>query len=164
MKTIRSLMILAGLSLAVLALGAPGAKAWSPEGTEFAGTFTLPFEAQWGSTILPVGEYSLYYRQAHAGGPLIVEVQGKEKGSPHVFILPQGVSDASATKSALVCVREGNGLVIRALEMTQIGTAAYFPLPRGARLTAHNGKHSGYTQLAEAPMLIQRIRVTLNAK
>jgi hypothetical protein len=164
MKTIRSLMILAGLSLAVLALGATGAKAWSPEGTEFAGTFTLPAEAQWGSAILPVGEYSLYYSHPPKGAPLMVEVIGKEKRSPHVFILPRGASDASATKSALVCVREGNILVVRALEMARIGQSVRFGLPRGSQLAAHNGKNNGYTQLAEAPMLIQRVPVTLNAK
>ena len=103
MKTIRSLIILAGLSLAVLALGATGAEAQGRSGADFAGTFTLPFEAQWGSTILPVGEYSLYYRQPLTGGPLMVEVIGKEKGSPHVFILPRAKDSASTTKSAIVC-------------------------------------------------------------
>jgi hypothetical protein len=164
MKTIRSLMILAGLSVVALALGATGAKAQGGEGADFAGKFTLPFEAQWGSTSLPAGEYSVYYKQPLKGGPLVVEVIGKEKRSPHVFILPRGTSDVSATKSALVCVREGNALVVRTLEMARIGQSVRFGLPRGAQLVANNGTHNGYTQLAEAPMLIQRIPVTLNAK
>ena len=164
MKTIRTLMILAGLSVVALALGATGAKAWSPAGTAFAGTFTLPVEAQWGSTMLPVGEYSLYYRQALKGGTFVVEVVGKEKGSPHAFILPRATETASTTKSALICVREGNVLVVRALEIAAMRESVRFGLPRGAQLAAHNGKNSGYTQLAEAPMLIQRIPVTLNAK
>jgi hypothetical protein len=163
MKTIRSLMILAGLSLAVLALGATGAKAWSPAGTDFAGTFTLPFEAQWGRTTLPAGEYSLYYGHLPKSSTPVVEVIGKDKGSPHAFILPQGIDSASTTTSALVCVREGNALIVRSLEMPAIGESVRFGLPRGAQRTAHNRKHNGYAQLAEAPMLIQRIPVTLNA-
>lgn len=164
MKTIRSLTILAGLPLLVLALGATGAKAQSLRGSDFAGTFTLPFEAQWGSTILPAGEYSLYYGQPFAGGPLTVEVLGKEKGSPHVFILPQGTGSASTTKSALVCVRVGNAGIVRGLQMAAIGKSVTFAMPHGSKLVAQNGKHNGYTQLAQAPMLIERIPITLNTK
>jgi hypothetical protein len=164
MKTIRSLKVLAGLSLLVLTLGATGAKAQGHSGTDFTGTFTLPFEAQWGSTILPVGEYSLHYKQPLKGGPLVVEVVGKEKGSPHAFILPRATSNVSASKSALVCVREGNVLVVRALEMARIGQSVRFGMPRGAQLVAHDGKNSGYTQLAEAHMLIQRVPIKLNGK
>ncbi len=160
MKTIRNLTILAGLSLALLTLGVTGAKAQSLSISDFAGTFTLPFEAQWGRTTLPAGEYSLYYGQPLAGGPLMVEVLGKEKGTPHVFILPQGVNDASTTQSALVCVREGNAGIVRGLEMPEIGKSVTFAMPHGAKLVAQNGKHKGYTQLAQAPMLIERIPVT----
>jgi hypothetical protein len=164
MKTIRSLTILAGLPLLVLALGATGAKAQSFSVSDFAGTFTLPFEAQWGSTTLPAGEYSLYYGQPLAGGPLMVEVLGKEKGSPHVFILPQGTDSPSTASSALVCVREGNAGIVRGLEMPEISKSVHFGMPHGAKLVAQNGKHNGYTQLAQAPMLIERIPITLNAK
>jgi hypothetical protein len=162
MKTIRSLMTSAGLAVMLFTLGAIGAKAQALANPDFAGTFTLSNNAQWGRMSLPAGNYTLRY--GGLSGSYFVEVRGTEKGSPHGVILVQGTGQSSATKSALVCVREGNGLVIRALEMTQIGTAANFALPRGAQLTAHNGKRGGYAQLAEAPMLIQRIPVTLNAK
>jgi hypothetical protein len=164
MKTNRSLMTLAGLSVALFALGATGAKAQSLVSVDFAGTFTLPFEAQWGRTILPVGEYSLQYGRPFADAPLVVEIQGKEKGSPHVFVLPQGTGSASTTKGALMCVREGNAGIVRRLEMPAIGKSVNFAMPRGAKLMAQNGKHNGYTQLAEAPMLIQRIALTAEKK
>jgi hypothetical protein len=48
--------------------------------------------------------------------------------------------------------------------MPAIGKSMTFALPRGTQLAAHNGKNNGYTQLAEAPMLIERIPVTLNGK
>jgi hypothetical protein len=167
MKTIRSLMTKVGFSMVVLALGATGAwaqQAPSLSATSFAGTFTLPIDAQWGSMTLPAGEYSLYYGRAGAGEFHMVEVVGKTNASPHGVILAQQPESASATKNSIVCARDGDALIVRALEMPAIGTSVNFRLPHGAKLVAHNGKRGGYTQLAEAPMLIQRIAVTLNAK
>jgi hypothetical protein len=165
MKTIRSLMTLAGLSLVLFALGVTGAKAQVVRGLStinFAGSFTLPNDAQWGTMALPAGDYTLYYGNLY--GSYFVEVRGTAKGSPHGVIFVAGNDQSSATKNQLICVREGNGLIVRALEMPQIGTAAEFALPRGARLTVHRGNHKGYTQLAEAPMLIQRVTVRMNEK
>jgi hypothetical protein len=162
MKTIRSLMTLAGLILAVFALSATGTKAQSLTRTNFAGTFTISHEAQWGRMTLPAGTYNLYYGPLQEGSASMVEVVGQAKGSPHGVIPVAGKDDASAANSALVCIREGDTLIVRTLEMPAIGTAAQFSLPNGSRLVAQNAKHNGYTQLAEAPMLIQRIPVTLN--
>lgn len=163
MKTIRSLTILAGLSLVLLALGVTGAKAQDGQSlsiTNLNGTFTLPLDAQWKNMSLPAGTYTLQYGTLN--GFHIVEVQGTAKGSPHGLILVQQPESTSAKNNAIVCVREGGTLVVRALEMPSIGQSANFAMPRGTQLTAHN--HTGYTQLAEAPMLIQRIPVALNAK
>jgi hypothetical protein len=162
MKTIRSLMTLAGLSVMLFALGATGAKAQALRSADFAGTFTLSNNAQWGAMALPAGNYTLRYGSLY--GSHYVEVWGTEKGSPHGVIQVAGNNDTSATKSALVCVREGATLVVRALDMPVLGQSINFGMPRGAQLAAHNGKHNGYTQLAEAPMLVQRVPVTLNAK
>ena len=162
MKTIRSLMILAGLSLVVLVLGATGAKAQSLRSISFSGSFTLPVDAQWGPLTLPAGSYTLYY--GSNDGPSLVEVRGTAKGSPHGFILTEAHNLASGTKNSLACVREGGALIVRGLELPAIGESAYFAMPHGARLIAHNGKRNGNTQLAEAPMLIQRIPVTRAAE
>ena len=163
MKTIRSFVTIAGLSLAVLLLDAAGAKAQTLRGPDFAGTFSLPFEAQWGKTTLPAGDYALRYSWLSAGYA-IVEVRGKEEGSPHAFILPVGKYSVSTTKSALVCVRQGNAGIIRALEMPQIGEAVNFSMPPGTQLTAQQRNGSKNIQLAEGPMLIQRISVSLATK
>lgn len=163
MKTNRSLMTLAGLTVMLFALGAVGAKGQGIYITEFAGKFTLPTAAQWGKMTLPVGEYTMRYGIDESGHGLVL-VRGAAEGTPQGMILAGPAGDTSATKSALVCVREGEDLIVRALEMPQIGKAAGFVLPRRARLVAHNGKHGGYTHLAEAPMLIQRIPLTLKAK
>jgi hypothetical protein len=163
MKTIRSLMTLAGLSLVLFALSATGAKGQILHSTHFAGTFTLPFEAQWGKMTLPAGDYTLEYGLLNGGGPLVV-VRGKAEGSPSGIILAGASDGTSAAKNAIVCIRNGNTLVVRALEMPAIGESANFALPHGAQLEARSRNHRGYTQLAEAPMLVERIAVALNAK
>jgi hypothetical protein len=163
MKTIRSLMTLAGLSLVLFALSATGAKAQNITAASFSGTFTLPVAAQWGKMTLPAGEYTLSYGQAFNGGTYIVAVAGKADGNIRGMVIVKANSDASTRKDALVCIRQGDALVVRALEMPQLHTAAQFALPHGEKLVAHNRNHKGYTQLAEAPMLIQRISVAANA-
>ena len=156
-------MTLAGLIMAVFALSATGAKAQTISAASFKGTFTLPVAAQWGKMTLPAGTYNLYYGRLDEG-PDVVEVVGKAKGSPRGLIVVAGNGDASAAKSALVCIREGDALIVRRLEMPALGTAADFSMPHGTQLEATNRNHNGYTQLAEAPMLIERIPVTFSAK
>lgn len=163
MKTIQRLTTLAGLSLVLFALGATGARAQAIKTPHFAGTFNLPFEAQWGRATLPAGNYSLYYGRLHDGARM-VEVVGKKNHTPHVLILPQGLNDASTTQSALVCVREGNVGIVRALEMPQINQSVKFGMPRGTQLTANRSNGKNNVQIAEGPKLIQRIPVTMNAK
>ena len=164
MKMVQSLLTLAKVSLVLWTLGIPGVRAQSLRTANLSGAFTLPFNAQWGAASLPPGEYKLYYGHSYEGGPAMVEVVGKENRAPHAMILAQIVSDATGTKNALVCVREGDAGIIRALELPQIGKAIKFYMPRGARLIAQRHNANKNVQIAEGPMLIQRIPVTLSAK
>jgi hypothetical protein len=161
MKNIRNLVTLVGLTVVFFALSATGARAQSLSNTRFSGTFTLPFEAQWGPVTLQPGAYNLYYGRLTDGGSAMVEVVGKENRRPHVLILSQGVNPASTRKSALVCIREGNVGIIRVLEMPQLGEAVEFKMPHGTQLMAQNRFGSKNVQIAEGPKLIQRIPVTL---
>ena len=163
MKTIRSLMTLAGLSLALTAFAAAGASAQGFTMGNVGGAFTLPFETHWGAVTLPAGEYTLNYGYAPSGLP-VVEVQGKANGSAHGLIPALAYSKASGTRNAIVCVREGDALVVRGLEMPAVGESATFAMPRGIQLTAHQRNGNRNIQLAEAPMLIQRVPVRLSEK
>ena len=166
MKTIRSLMTLVGLSVVFLALSAIGARAQqagSLSTTTFSGSFTLPNEAQWGHMTLPAGDYSLYYGRLFAGGVNWVNIVGKAKGSPHGLIVVESNERTSATKDSLICIREGNSLLIRKLELPAIGESVSFAMPHGMEFMAQRQNHGKYT-LAEAPVLIQRVPVTLNEK
>ena len=164
MKAIRNLTILVGLSVALIALAATGARAQNLALTSFNGTFTLPVDAQWAEMALPAGEYSLSYGQPFKGGINVVTVAGKAEGSPRGMILVKARSQTSASKNALVCAREGHNLIVRALELPAIGESIEFALPHGADLVAEQRNDSTNTQLAQAPMLIQRIPVKPSEK
>lgn len=166
MKKIQRLATLAGLSLALLALGAVGAKAQLTAGLSRPiawGSFTLPFEAQFGSMTLPAGDYTLEYG-ALTPGNYLVEVVGKAEGSPRGFVLVQQHDTTAATQSSLICVREGRTGIVKSLEMSWIGESVTFSTPHGGKIMAEKRNGSTNTQLAEAGSFIQRIPVNLNGK
>ena len=162
MKTIRSLMILGALSVALLALWVTGAKAQVITLLSFSGTFTLPVETHWGAMTLPAGDYRLKYGYSQTSSTLMVEIAGEAKGSPHKMILAGRRDDVSADKNVLNCVREGNILYVRALEMPAVGESTHFKIPHGvevrSKLIAQTHSASGKTQLAQVAIPIGHIR------
>jgi hypothetical protein len=163
MKTIRNLMAFVGLFVGFLALGAAGAKGQVLDTPRFTGTFTLPLEAQWGKMTLPAGDYTLKFGLLSTGHSL-VEVKGRAEGGFHGLVEAGPYSQTSATKNAIVCVRNGDTLIVRSLELPAIGESIQFRLRRGTKLAAQEGNNSGYTPLAKAPMPILRVPVTTNEK
>lgn len=164
MKKVRNLTLLVGFSVALFALGTIGTKAQGLTNVSFAGTFTLPFGAQWGHLTLPPGEYTLQYGQLFARGTYAVAVAGEEKGSPHGLILIRQRSDPSETGNSLICIRAGNKRYVRGLELAEIGVSVSFALPRDVDLMANQRSHNGNTQIAQAPMLIQPVPVKPSGK
>ena len=160
MKSIRSFVTLFGLSLMLAAFGAAGARAQGFTMTGVGGTFNLPREAKWGAMVLPAGNYTLNYGYAASGMP-VVAVRGTAKGSPQGIIIAQAHNRASGTRNVIVCVRQGDALVVRGLELAAVGESATFALPHGAQLTARQHNANKNIQIAEAPMLIQRVPVSL---
>lgn len=162
MKTIRSLMIMTGLLLAIFTLGPAGARGQVLDSAHFKGTFNLPVAARWGTMNLPAGEYTLRYGTLPAG-PTLVEIAGKAKGSPRGVILVGPIDPTSAKKNSIVCIREGNSLLVRELELPAIGESVRFPMPRGITLVAQKRSHGKYT-LAQASNLIQRVPVIVSGE
>lgn len=165
MKTNRSFLPLVGFFVAFLALGVSGSRAQNLHSTEFVGTVTLPFAAQWGELTLPAGEYKISYGALFDGSEFVA-VEGKAEGSPHGLILPIEKKESAATnkKNDLVCIRQGRDGIVRELEMPAIGKTVSFAMPRGEQLIAHNRKGSANTQLAGGPTLIERLPVTPSGK
>jgi hypothetical protein len=162
MKTLRSLMVLAGLSVAILAMSAVGAKAQLISLPDFTGSFTLPVQARWGGMTLPAGDYSLYYGQPFKGGIHAVEVVNKADGWVLGMAFVRGLSQTSASKNELVCTREGNTDIIRALDVPALGESIHFDLPHNMKLMTNGQNHPVIPRMAEARGLTQRIPVSLN--
>ncbi len=153
MKTIRRLMIPVGVLMMFFALAAARASAQELNSTHFSGTFTLPFEAQWGAMTLPAGDYTLSYGYITAGDVRGVGITGKEEGSPRGWIISVPGGNTEATENYLLIVRNGEGGYVRALELADIGESAQFMMPHGVKVETKilNGKasHKTNTQLAE---------------
>jgi len=87
-------------------------------------------------------------------------VRGMAKGSPQAYIsVTAHEPTPSAGASELVCIRRGNSGTVGALVLTSLGETMYFSVPKNERVLAQTRDSKGRTLLAEAPELIQRIRV-----
>jgi hypothetical protein len=163
MKTIRTFMTLAGLCVALVALGATSASAAVISFARFTGSFTLPTQAQWGPMTLPAGNYSLYYGRAFNGGTNAVEVVNRADGSVRGTILVEARNDTSAHGNALVCTREGNVDIVRALDLPALGESLNFALPHGAQVVARLQNHKPNTALKEeASLSTERVPAAKN--
>lgn len=163
MKNIRNLMMLSGLLLGLFALAVTGARAQGFSSTSFEGTFALPVQTQWGAMFLPAGEYTLRYGMPFKGGTYLVTIDGKAKGSPRGMILPGPRDDVKGAENVLDCVREGNTLYVRALELPAIGESIHFRIPHvvqvRSKVIAKNHNQSGKAQFAEVAIRVERTPV-----
>ncbi len=150
--------------LFVFALAATALSVGSGNAQDFHGKFTLPFEAQWGEITLKPGNYTLALGRA-AGGQTMAAVRSEAAGSFAAMILPEGHNASpSLSQDDLVCIRQGGRLVVRSLEIAQLGETIYFHMPKGARLSAQRRGNGNQTLLAEAPQLLERLPVTSSGK
>ena len=140
-RSFSSIRLLA-LGLVTLGLWASVARAQTCEGT-----FTLPFEASWGTAVLPAGDYS-FKLETPSTIPYSVEVRGNGTG---VLIRSTGISDRPVSgRSELVLVRRGGKARIRALHLTERGQTFHYFVPKDEPI-----------MLAQAPELIQRVPVVV---
>jgi hypothetical protein len=147
MKSTRSLKSVRILLLAVLAAGLSASLA---SAQEYKGKFTLPFEARWGTAVLPAGDYT--FRADASGDPCMVSVS---KGQQIVaFILTSDTDRGEvAGSSALIAVRSAGSYRIRALQLAEAGVVLEYIPPKAERQL-----------LAQQPVLFQRVAVIAAAK
>jgi hypothetical protein len=132
--------------------------------TNARGTFTLPFEARWGTASLPAGNYTFEEGNTNTG-QRIIEVRGESKGSPRAFVLVQThTPNAYDNSSELVCIRKGSTGIVRSLMLKGLGEILYFAIPKNVQMYAHNGNAKTQTLLAQGPELIQRVPVELGGQ
>jgi len=113
---------------------------------DFIGRFTLPCEVQWGTAVLPAGNYTLEHNSARRTD--LVTIRGERET---VMALPasQSFDSDRSGKSALILARVNRQAVVRVLVLRELGMEFIYPSPKGERVL-----------LAQAPVLIQRIPVT----
>jgi hypothetical protein len=110
-------------------LGLVGITSVGAAGTLTKGSFTLPAQAYWNSTLLPAGEYTLLVERDVAGVDM-VHLRGQ--GTTATFVAPAGSSDGPG-RSCLK-VDDFNGtFVVRELDAGPDGKAYYFGVSKAVK-------------------------------
>ncbi len=113
--------------------------------------FTLPFEARWGLSILPPGNYSFTLDTTAAAGRIfLLNEEGKA-----VFV-PNNTPTSTGKRSEhseLIITRRGAKATVRALHLGDLGVTLYYAPPQGEP-----------TVIADAPDLIQRLPISIGRK
>ncbi len=92
----------------------------------YKGKFTLPFEAHWGSAVLPAGDYTISIPSATA--PYLLYIRGEGKTA---IILANGAdTKAVSDHSQLTLVNTGGKHAIRMLEAGQLGLTFDYAVPK----------------------------------
>lgn len=115
-----------------------------------SGTFTLPFDAQWGQLKLPAGTYSFDIQDTLRFHQIIVLQGTKIVG----LVSPSEISheDEANLHPSLLCVRHNANFFVRALRLPQLGTLYY------------KGEKEKPLTVAQAPELIQDVPITVSGK
>jgi len=126
-------------------LGVIGITSVAAAGTITKGSFTLPAQAYWNSTLLPAGAYTLSLERDVTGVDL-VHLRGE--GMTATFVTPAGSSEASG--HTCLKVDDFNGtFVIRELDAGPSGRAYHFGVSKAVRKLTLRG---AATQPATIPV------------
>lgn len=139
------LKLLIGAALMFVVLAAPA----RPGMYRHAGTFTLPFDAQWGLVKLSPGTYSLDIEEGRNFQVIL------RQGTHNVGIITpeSGYSlDHTDLQASLLCVRRGSTFSVRTLRLPTVGTFCYS--------TPKSKNHT----VAQQPELIQNVPITVAGK
>ena len=114
MKGIRNL---GWLKVMILTIFVAALSAGLASAQDYSGTFTLPYEVQWGKAKLPAGEYT--FRIDTAAAPYLAKIYGKNSG---VLVLAKTFSDASAPERSELIIGTSHGKpTVRALCLRDLG-------------------------------------------
>lgn len=152
MNTIRSLSQMKYMALFLLAASlSVGVASAQHDPAVYHGKLTLPFQALWGSTVLPAGDYTFTVQSTTL--PSFVTIRQESRGTAPSMIMAQAISQRSSSdQSALIVVRSAGSGVVRSLRLAELGLEFQYAMPKGVRL------------VAQGPELIERIRVSVAGK
>jgi hypothetical protein len=131
MTLTRSLKLAVAVGVAVLATSFTANLAKAGDSSiAYKGTFTLPFEAHWGSLVLPAGEYSFKIDDQTPNNTIAVTSGNRYLG----FVLIGSITDQpTAGKSELVAVSTGDAYSVSTLRLQGDGERDYvveFAIPK----------------------------------
>jgi hypothetical protein len=134
--------VLVGLAILAGTLSAGMASA-----RDYAGSFSLPFATQWGSTTLPAGDYS--FRIDPTQVPYVARIYGK---NANIIVMAQAVADyPSPERSELIIRSTQNRLAVRALYLAEVSLVfSYVKHEPTGRVLARSGE----------PVLYRRVFVS----
>jgi hypothetical protein len=119
MKSIRSFTL---LKLATASLVAIGFNAGLASAQTLTGKFTLPFEAHWGTTNLPAGDYSFTLGQIGPSATVHL-FRGPETVS---YIFSRSFDQKSTGVMSLTVMRTSDGNFVRDLNLPEIGVVLHY--------------------------------------
>ncbi|HEV2495099.1 MAG TPA: hypothetical protein VG204_18725 [Terriglobia bacterium] len=127
MKVIGKLKLIHSVAVAGLALCVSAGLAKAQ--TTYKGEFTLPFEAQWGSAVLPPGHYTFSIARPTPSTEYAVFLRGEGKSA---IILPVTMPDekVSSERSNLTLVNTGERYVVRSFEAVELGKTFEYPIAK----------------------------------
>ena len=91
----------------------------------YKATFTLPFEAQWGKTVIEPGQYTITVEDAL--GQKLIRVNGAENGEMAMFVTPSS-PEPSGDNGKLVFVNVNGLYTLKAFDAAAIGQSFIFPV------------------------------------
>ncbi len=118
---------LVGVAILASCFGAGQARA-----QEFAGKFTLPFEARWGQAVLPAGDYSFRLAKAHSGAMIQIYQGNTSLG----FVHAQGYDQSKPGSNVLTVVRTKSSNTVRELRLPEIGVVLIYSPGHAKPMTA----------------------------
>lgn len=128
MKSIRNLKLVNNVALVALALSFSASLGKAQNA--FEGKFTLPFEARWGSAVLPAGDYT--FTLPSTAAPYLLYVRGEGKAA--IVLTSAADTKAISDHSQLTIVDAGGEHFIRMLEAGPLGLTFDYTVPKATAI------------------------------
>jgi hypothetical protein len=110
-------------------------------------TFTLPFETQWGSAVLPAGEYNMYSPMTLVR-PKLLSISGQGK-TAYILAGTEKLLPESELGSYLLIANVGGKHFVREYGSALTGKTFLFSVPKPAQTgMADRGHSQGITKIA----------------
>jgi hypothetical protein len=118
---------------------------------DFAGTFTLPCDVQWDQAVLPAGSYTIIHNPFPFAD--YMTIRGEKGAAVMVKSLSQSGLAERSGKNTLTLVRRNGRAVVSSLRLGELAREFSYPQPK-----------SEHPVMAEGPVLIQRIPISVRGK